>query len=203
MLHAVLGVEVGADALEHARASGRLLTSGQHRAFSPSDACADNNLVTSKGLRVLDFEGGCVRDVALDAAALRIPFPLCGCSFRLPNGMTEAMIAAWRAEVSPVFPDLDDDEVLMPKCWPPSSCGCGCRPGCTCRGRACRTARSRAGCRRRGAAARCTPGGSGWVRTPAGWASRRLPSTPTRWRPRSPSGSGPRPCHLPLFPAFS
>jgi hypothetical protein len=115
MLHHVLDVEVGDLALERARESGRLLTSGQHRAFSPSDACADNNLVTGKGLKVLDFEGGCVRDVTLDAAALRIPFPLCGCSFRLPNGMTEAMVAAWRSEVSPVFPDLEDDDVLMPK----------------------------------------------------------------------------------------
>ncbi|HEY0500731.1 MAG TPA: hypothetical protein VGD48_33640 [Kutzneria sp.] len=115
LLASLFGVTIGAEVLLHAREGGRLLTSTRHRAFSPSDACADNNLITGKGLRVLDFEGGCVRDVALDAAALRIPFPLCGCSFRLPNGMTEAMVAAWRAEVSPVFPDLDDDEVLMPK----------------------------------------------------------------------------------------
>jgi len=115
MLQAVLGVAVGDEALAHAHRGGRLLSSNHHRAFSPSDACADNNLITSKGLRVLDFEGGCVRDVSLDAAALRIPFPLCGCSFRLPNGMTEAMVAAWRSEVSQVFPDLDDDDVLMPK----------------------------------------------------------------------------------------
>ncbi|QUQ66831.1 hypothetical protein [Kutzneria sp. CA-103260] len=115
MLQSVLGVTVGEEALAHAHRGGRLLSSSQHRAFSPSDACADNNLITGKGLRVLDFEGGCVRDVALDAAALRIPFPLCGCSFRLPNGMTEAMVAAWRSEVSQVFPDLEDDDVLMPK----------------------------------------------------------------------------------------
>ncbi|AHH96066.1 hypothetical protein GCM10010174_42640 [Kutzneria viridogrisea] len=115
LLREVLAVDVREQAVAYARAAGALLTSTKHRAFSPSDACPDNHLVTSKGLRVLDFEGGCVRDVVLDAAALRIPFPLCGCSFRLPAGMTEAMIAAWRAEVSQVFPDLDEDEVLMPR----------------------------------------------------------------------------------------
>lgn len=115
LVHEVLGVDVHAEAQEYARTAGKVLTSTKNRAFSPSDACPDNNLVTSKGLRLLDFEGGCVRDVVLDAAALRIPFPLCGCSFRLPAGMTEAMVAAWRSEVGKVFADLDDDDVLMPR----------------------------------------------------------------------------------------
>ncbi|MBV8931685.1 MAG: hypothetical protein JOZ47_06690 [Kutzneria sp.] len=115
MLHDMLGVRVPEAVQQYAEAAGRLLTSTRNRAFSPSDACPDNNLVTSKGVRLLDFEGGCVRDVVLDAAALRIPFPLCGCSFRLPAGMTEAMLAAWRAVVSPVFPALNDDDVLMPR----------------------------------------------------------------------------------------
>jgi hypothetical protein len=99
----------------HRRASGSswLLESRSHRAFSPSDACPDNNVITSKGVRFLDFEGGCWRDVLLDAGYLRVPFPSCWCSFTLPAGMTEAMVAAWRAEIRDVWPDLDDDEVLQ------------------------------------------------------------------------------------------
>jgi hypothetical protein len=71
-------------------------------------------VITSKGVRFLDFEGGCWRDVLLDAGYLRVPFPSCWCSFALPAGMTEAMVAAWRAEVRDVWPDLDDDAVLEP-----------------------------------------------------------------------------------------
>ena len=111
----VLGVTRSANAEKQADRAAKLLNSNRYRAFGLSDACADNNLVTSKGLRFLDFEDGCVRDVVLDAAYLRVPFPLCGCSFRLPSGMAEAMLAAWRAEVSAVWPDLQDDSVLMPR----------------------------------------------------------------------------------------
>jgi hypothetical protein len=65
-------------------------------------------------VRFLDFEGGCWRNVLLDAGYLRVPFPSCWCSFGLPAGMTEAMVAAWRAEIRDVWPDLDDDAVLLP-----------------------------------------------------------------------------------------
>jgi hypothetical protein len=109
-----LGLVTSGAVHRRARASTWLLDSHSHRAFSPSDACPDNNVITSKGVRFLDFEGGCWRDVLLDAGSLRIPFPSCWCSFRLPAGMTEAMVAAWRAEVRDVWPDLDDDDVLMP-----------------------------------------------------------------------------------------
>lgn len=108
-----LGVVTSGAAHRRAEASSWLLDSHRHRAFSPSDACPDNNVITSKGVRFLDFEGGCWRDVLLDAGYLRVPFPSCWCSFTLPAGMTEAMIAAWRAEVRDVWPDLDDDEVLL------------------------------------------------------------------------------------------
>ena len=95
--------------------SYRLLGATRYRAFSPSNACPDNTMVTSRGVRFVDFEAGCVRDVALDAAYLRVPFPSCWCAYGLPVGMSEAMIAAWRAEVGSVWPDLDDDTVLMPR----------------------------------------------------------------------------------------
>ncbi|KAA2261980.1 hypothetical protein F0L68_14885 [Solihabitans fulvus] len=112
---AALGVPISAAAVAFAQKAGRQFSTSRRRAFSPSTACPDNNLVTSKGVRFLDFEGGCVRDIVFDAACLRVPFPTCWCAFGLPAGMSEAMVAAWRAEVGSVWPDLDDDAVLMPR----------------------------------------------------------------------------------------
>lgn len=103
-----LGVTVPPAAAVEARAAVRLLGGTRYRAFSPSDSCPDNNLVTSKGIRFVDFEWGCFRDVVLDAAYARVPFPACESSFALPAGMSEAMLAAWRTEVAAVWPDLGD-----------------------------------------------------------------------------------------------
>ncbi|NKQ53658.1 phosphotransferase [Amycolatopsis sp. K13G38] len=88
------------------------VTSLSYRAFSPVDLSPDNNLVTSGGVRFLDFERGRVRNALIDAAHLRVPFASCGRPFALPAGMSEAMIAAWRAEVSGMWPGLADNEVL-------------------------------------------------------------------------------------------
>ncbi|MGH3877176.1 MAG: hypothetical protein ACRDSK_09090 [Actinophytocola sp.] len=115
LLEAQLDVPTPAEAVEHARTSRSLLETGRHRAFSPSDSCPDNNLITNRGVRFLDFEGGCVRNAIFDAAYLRVPFPSCWCPFGLPAGMTDAMVAGWRAEVRVVWPDLDDDSVLLPR----------------------------------------------------------------------------------------
>jgi hypothetical protein len=108
LVSTTLGIAVSAAALADATAGVRLLGGTRYRAFSPSDACPDNNLVTSKGVLFVDFEGGCFRDVVLDAAYATVPFPACESSFALPPGMPEAMIAAWRAEIVDVWPDLDD-----------------------------------------------------------------------------------------------
>jgi hypothetical protein len=113
LLSVTLGTATSAAVRERAVDTINRLHSAGHRSFSPSDACPDNNLITSRGVRFLDFKGGCWRDIRLDAGYLRVPFPSCPCSFSLPAGMTEAMIAAWRAEVREVWPDLDDDDVLQ------------------------------------------------------------------------------------------
>ncbi|HET9140429.1 hypothetical protein [Actinophytocola sp.] len=115
MLDAEFGVATSAAALECVERAKGLLAAERHRAFSPSDSCPDNNLITSRGVRFLDFEGGCVRNVLLDAAYLRVPFPVCWCAFGLPAGMHDAMLAGWRAEVRGVWPDLTDDAVLLPR----------------------------------------------------------------------------------------
>lgn len=109
-----LGVATPAEAVARAIDTRALLDTSRHRAFSPSDSCPDNNLLTGGGVRFLDFEGGCVRNILFDAAYLRVPFPSCWCAYGLPAGMTDAMLAAWRAEVRVMWPDLDDDAVLLP-----------------------------------------------------------------------------------------
>ncbi|MDQ7803342.1 phosphotransferase [Amycolatopsis sp. A133] len=92
-------------ALESSRAAG-------FRAFSPVELSPDNNLVTGQGVRFLDFENGCVRSALVDAAHLRLPFASWPDALALPAGMSEAMIAAWRAEVVGVWPAFADDDVL-------------------------------------------------------------------------------------------
>jgi hypothetical protein len=115
VLEAELGVATSGAARDCAERTKGLLGAERHRAFSPSDSCPDNNLITSKGVRFLDLEGGCVRNIMFDAAFLRVPLPACWCAFGLPTGMTDAMLAGWRAKVRPMWPDLDDDTVLLPR----------------------------------------------------------------------------------------
>ncbi|WP_318307374.1 phosphotransferase [Amycolatopsis solani] len=91
--------------LEQSRSAG-------FRAFSPVELSPDNNLVTGEGVRFLDFEYGCVRSALVDAAHLRLPFASWPDALALPAGMSEAMIAAWRAEVVGVWPAFADDEAL-------------------------------------------------------------------------------------------
>jgi hypothetical protein len=112
LLRTELEVTVPDGALDQAHETARLLGGTRYRAFSPSDTCPDNNLVTSRGVRFVDFEWGCFRDVALDAAYFRVPFPGCEASFALPDGTAEAMLEAWRNEIAAVWPDLDEPDRL-------------------------------------------------------------------------------------------
>lgn len=115
LLADALGVATPTQVTDVASRSAGMLDRGRHRAFSPAALCPDNNLITGEGVRFVDFAGGCVREILLDAAFLRVPFPGCWCAYGLPPGMTEAMLAAWRAEVAEVWPELDDDEKLLPR----------------------------------------------------------------------------------------
>lgn len=112
LLGDALGVSVPEMAVLEAHGGVRLLGGTGFRAFSPSDTCPDNNLVTSRGVRFVDFEWGSFRDVVLDAAYVRVPFPGCAASFALPSGVADQMLDAWRTEVAPVWPELDDPDVL-------------------------------------------------------------------------------------------
>jgi hypothetical protein len=112
LLRDALGVVASPAAVQEAHDTARLLGGTRYRAFSPSDTCPDNNLVTSRGVRFVDFEWGCFRDVTLDAAYFRVPFPGCEASFALPPGMADQLLDAWRNEIAAVWPDLDDPDVL-------------------------------------------------------------------------------------------
>lgn len=112
LLRDELGVTVPAAAGREANDTAHLLGGTRYRAFSPSDTCPENHLVTGDGVRFVDFEGGCFRDVALDAAHFRVPFPGCESSFALPDGVGAAMLEAWRNEIAGVWPDLDDAALL-------------------------------------------------------------------------------------------
>jgi hypothetical protein len=82
--------------------------------FSPGDICPDNNLVTSAGVKFVDFEEAGFHPVFLDAAYITMPFSTCWCVFRFPPELSAGAEAAYREEVSAVWPDLADDAVWQP-----------------------------------------------------------------------------------------
>ena len=204
LLRDELGVDVSAAASQEAHDTARLLGGTRYRAFSPSDTCPDNNLVTSHGVRFVDFEWGCFRDVVLDAAYFRVPFPGCEASFALPQGMAEAMLVAWRDEIAAVWPDLDEPERLERRLHRrPAAVGPGCAPGGCCRGSGpgtCRSARTPPG--PRGSAPPSGTTGGSWCRRrprPGCTATAELGSTvAAALAERFPDA----PAALPIFPAF-
>ncbi|MET8850556.1 phosphotransferase [Amycolatopsis sp. NPDC004625] len=107
-----LGIPVPDDVRAQVTAALEQSRSAGFRAFSPVELSPDNNLVTGQGVRFLDFEYGCVRSALDDAAHLRLPFASWPDALALPAGMSEAMIAAWRAEVVGIWPAFADDEAL-------------------------------------------------------------------------------------------
>jgi len=112
LLHDSFGVvtpDAVLDAVERAADNARSVS---YRAFSPVDLWPDNNLITASGVRFLDFEHGRIRSALTDVAHLRVPFASSPQPLALPAGMSEAMTAAWRAEVVDLWPALADDRLL-------------------------------------------------------------------------------------------
>jgi len=91
-----------------------LLGPGGPEVFSPGDICPDNNLVTPRGVRFLDYENAEFHSAFLDAAYLRMPFSSCWCVFRLPAALAGPAEAAYRAEVGAVFPAAAGDNAWHP-----------------------------------------------------------------------------------------
>jgi hypothetical protein len=91
-----------------------ILQPGRHPVFSPGDVCPDNNLLTTDGVRFIDYESAEFHSAFLDAAYLRMPFSTCWCVFRLPDDLQRAAEAVYRDLVSQVHPDLGCDAVWQP-----------------------------------------------------------------------------------------
>ncbi len=60
------------------------------------------------GVRFIDFEHASFRHASLDAAALRFPFPACGCWSRLPRDVGRRAEEAYRTEMACSCPDVLD-----------------------------------------------------------------------------------------------
>ena len=86
----------------------------QYAVFSPGDICPDNNLLTSAGVKFVDFEEAGFHPVFLDAAYITMPFSTCWCVFRFPPDLSARAEAAYRDQVSAVRPELADDAVWQP-----------------------------------------------------------------------------------------
>ncbi|MEU2060801.1 hypothetical protein [Streptomyces sp. NPDC013455] len=91
----------------------RIGTAGGDRypAFTPGDTCPDNTLLTTGGLRLIDFEAATYQSVFLTAAYCRMPFSTCWCVFRLPSEPAEEAERAYRTEVVHACPELAEDAV--------------------------------------------------------------------------------------------
>jgi hypothetical protein len=73
-------------------------------ALTPADACPDNNVFTAAGLALVDFEGAQWRHIAWDVAYLRVPWPSCWCSWRMPAEVGARAFAAYRAAAAALIP---------------------------------------------------------------------------------------------------
>jgi hypothetical protein len=85
------------------------ITRPGYQVFSPGDICPDNNLLTPRGVRFIDFEASGYHPAFLDAAYLRMPFSTCWCVFRLPPGLRHDAEDRYRAQVARIWPRLADD----------------------------------------------------------------------------------------------
>lgn len=77
-------------------------------ALSNGDTSPANCRISEEGLRFLDFEHACFRHVLLDVAALRFPFPACGCWSRLPEAVSQRAEEAYRKQMALACPELLD-----------------------------------------------------------------------------------------------
>jgi hypothetical protein len=105
-----LGVRVPAGAFDELRSLSSRLDGAGTAALTPADTCPDNNVRTRDGLLLLDFEDAQWRHVAWDVAYLTVPWPSCWCSWRLPEEVSAAAVAAYRRVAATGFPEVAEPE---------------------------------------------------------------------------------------------
>lgn len=108
---ASLAVATSAAALDELRGLAHRLDDDGAAAITPADACPDNNIRVGDRVVLLDFEGAEWRHVAWDLAYLRVPWPTCWCSWRLPAAVADAALGRYRAVAGPGFADVPDADV--------------------------------------------------------------------------------------------
>jgi len=101
-----LGVRVPGGAFDELRELAHRLAGSGTAALTPADTCPDNDVRVGDRLVLLDFEDAQWRHVAWDVAYLTVPWPSCWCSWRLPEPVTSAAVAAYRRIASAAFPEI-------------------------------------------------------------------------------------------------
>ena len=114
---ASLGVATSHAALDELRNLGHRLDDHGAAAISPADACPDNNVRCGEQFVLLDFEGAEWRHVAWDLAYLRVPWPTCWCSWRLPDDVADAALVRYRAAAGPELQASDADVAAAAVGW--------------------------------------------------------------------------------------
>lgn len=89
---------------------------GRYSVITPSDCCPDNNHRRAGQMVFFDFEFSTVRHALLDTAYLLAPFCTCWCLGRLPEGLPDALVAAYRTEFSGGS-DFDEQLTLALAFW--------------------------------------------------------------------------------------
>lgn len=117
-----LGISVPDTLAEALRGGVARLDNEAASALSPSDVCPDNNVFIGDVLALIDFEGAEWRHVAWDVAYLRVPWPSCWCSWRLPDELSERAIDRYREAMAEHMPyvatsDFDRDLAAATDLW--------------------------------------------------------------------------------------
>lgn len=100
-----LGVAIPSGALRELRELPRTLRAdGDAAALSPSDTCPDDNVRTSAGVVLVDFEGAQWRHVVWDVAYLTVPWTSCWCAWRMPSDVVERAVEHYRARMEAALP---------------------------------------------------------------------------------------------------
>jgi hypothetical protein len=102
-----LDVRVPAGAFDELRGLAKRLGGSGLAALTPADACPDNNVLTAAGLVLVDFEGAQWRHIAWDVAYLRVPWPSCWCSWRLPDDVADRAVTAYVRAAAPQIPEVE------------------------------------------------------------------------------------------------
>jgi hypothetical protein len=89
---------------------------GDYLAFTPSDCCPDNHFLRGDTVIFFDNEGAGMRHALLELAYVVAPFPSCWCVNRLPEGMRDKLIAAYKSEYAGDA-NFHQHLLYMVACW--------------------------------------------------------------------------------------